>query len=163
MGLPQGAGLTFMTQGSAAARNLKGRRVLVVEDEVLLAWDLERRLYAAGCAAVRCVAVAVDALHELKFWRPDAAVLDIMMRDGRTSLPVADALDELHVPFIFVSGHSRQDLPDRHRERPFMAKPCPATAVADALGNLLLDTLGDADQSRKGPESGTSGGRIFNT
>jgi len=147
MGLPQGADLTFMTPESVMARSLKGRRVLVVEDEVLLAWELERRLYAAGCAAVRCVAVAADALHELKFWRPDAAVLDIMMRDGRTSMPVADALDELGVPFIFVSGHGRQELPDRHRERPFMAKPCPAIVVADALGKLVPDGA-EGEQSR---------------
>ena len=148
MGLPQRADPSFTTQASAPARNLKGKRVLVVEDEVLLAWELERKLYAAGCTAVRCVAVAADALHELKFWRPDAAVLDIMMRDGRTSLPVADALDEQQVPFIFVSGHSRQELPDRHRDRPFMAKPCPATVVVDALGKLTLDMAQhEADQS----------------
>jgi CheY-like chemotaxis protein len=137
MGLPQGGNISFIRPQSAPEPHLKGARVLVVEDEVLLAWEIERQLYAAGCAAVRCVAVAADALHELKYWRPDAAVLDIMMRDGRSSTPVADVLDDLHVPFVFVSAHSRRDLPDRHRERPFLAKPCPASVVVDTLGKLV--------------------------
>ena len=143
MGLPQGGDLSFMTPQSTPGPHLKGTRVLVVEDEVLLAWELERRLYAAGCAAVRCVAVAADALHELRFWRPDAAVLDIMMRDGLPSVPVADALDDLHVPFIFVSAHTRRELPDRHRERPFLAKPCPASVVVETLGRMMLETARD--------------------
>lgn len=141
MGLSQGANLQFSSQESASVRSLKGKRILVVEDEVLLAWELERRLYAAGCAAVRSVAVSAEALHELKYWRPDAAVLDIMMRDGRSSLPVADTLDDLDVAFLFVSGHNPEDLPARHRQRPFLAKPCPSTLVVEALGKLLDHTV----------------------
>jgi hypothetical protein len=76
-------------------------------------------------------------------------VLDIMMRDGLSSVPVADALDDLGVPFIFVSAHGRRELPDRHRERPFLAKPCTASLVVETLGKVASEPVGEGRAHRR--------------
>ena len=117
----------------ADADTLPGSRILVVEDEFILAWELERELYAAGCASVKLVTLVEEALRELRFWQPDGVLLDLRMRDGLSSLPVADVLDERGVPFVIVTGQAPDVVSDRHRDRPFLNKPCPTATILATL------------------------------
>jgi CheY-like chemotaxis protein len=98
------------------------RRILVVEDEALIAMDLERIVRRAGCEVVGPVGRAEEALRLAAEGRPDAAILDIELSDG-DSFAVADALARRRVPFVFVTGSAPAALPERFRGRPLIQKP----------------------------------------
>ena len=116
--------------------DLANRRVLLVEDETLLALDLEMTLAHSGCKVIGAFATARAALAELARSWPDAAVLDLNL-NGETSLAVADALAERGVPFVFVTGYDRDQLPPRHKKAPMVAKPYSGTELVQALQRLL--------------------------
>jgi DNA-binding response OmpR family regulator len=87
------------------------KRVLVVEDEWLLASELSRKLVEAGYGVVGPVATVGDAVERLQDGRPDVAVLDVQL-DGETTLALVPLLTERRIPLLFLSGHSTQDYPD---------------------------------------------------
>jgi DNA-binding response OmpR family regulator len=116
---------------------LTGCRVLLVEDDALIAMDVEGSLNDFGCQVVGPFGSVVDAIAALRTEQPDCAVLDLNL-NGRLAMPIADALSEARVPFLFLSGHSRDVLPDRHRTRPFLSKPY----LERALQATLLELCG---------------------
>ncbi|WP_178130483.1 response regulator [Reyranella sp. CPCC 100927] len=134
------------TSPSRDANRLVGSRILVVEDEFILAWELERELYAAGCASVRLVTLVEEALRELRFWQPDGVLLDLRMRDGLSSLPVADVLHDLGVPFVIVTGQNPDAVSERHRARPFLHKPCPTATILATLSRIMDEPVSTDDQ-----------------
>lgn len=89
---------------------LTGKRVLLVEDEFLVALLVEDALTEAGCVVLgpfSRVRQALDALHGLEV---DAAVLDVNVA-GEMVFPVAEALEARGVPFLFVTGYGQSVLP----------------------------------------------------
>jgi DNA-binding NtrC family response regulator len=109
---------------------LAGRHVLIVEDEPLIAMDLEMVLNEAGCASVSTATTLADAIAQIGTRRFDVAVLDVTLH-GSKVYPAADALAEQAVPFLFMTGHSSNVVPERHRGRPVLGKPYgPTTLVA---------------------------------
>jgi len=109
--------------------------VLVVEDEALIAMDLESSLIALGFDVVGPVMSVKEALERIGSHRLDAAILDIKLR-GEMVFPVADALVALGVPFVIVTGQSLAVLPDHLRDRPTMLKPYSKTELMSVLENL---------------------------
>jgi hypothetical protein len=69
-------------------------------------------------------------------YQPDAAILDVDL-DGHLSFPVADALALRNVPFLWLSGSSRDRLPEHYRVRPFVGKPLVPAVILGALTDLL--------------------------
>ena len=109
-------------------------RVLVVEDEPLIGLDVGDLLADAGynvAGPFRSVIAALDSIaHEC----PATAVLDVCL-GSETGLPVADALTEKGIPFVWVTGYPPSVLPERYRDRPFVAKPFSTAALLDALAS----------------------------
>jgi DNA-binding response OmpR family regulator len=101
---------------------LADRRVLIVEDETLLALDLEMTLAECGCHVVGPVGSVAAAIEAVALGPPDMAVLDLNL-NGESAVPIADALVERGVPFVFVTGHDRDHLPERHRDAAIVGKP----------------------------------------
>ena len=92
---------------------LAGRRILVVEDDYLLAESLNDLLVEAGINVVGPVGSVPDALSLVASGQAiDGALLDVNVR-GQAVFPVADALMERGVPFSFCSGYDRYTLPQR--------------------------------------------------
>lgn len=110
-------------------------RILVVEDDVLLSMDVETILSDSGYD-VEVVNSLADALRKLAEGYPDGAVLDINLK-GTPSFPAADALSDAGIPFLVLSGHSRDFLPPRHRDRPFVQKPYYAAHLVRVLGSMM--------------------------
>jgi DNA-binding response OmpR family regulator len=79
--------------------------VLVVEDEIFVALEIEHTLTVAGYRVIGPVTTIGGALRALSLQRPDVAVLDFEV-DGETVTPVAVALNQMMVPFIISSGAS---------------------------------------------------------
>ena len=112
------------------------QQILIVEDEPLIAMMLEDFLdvldkQSAGTAD--CVAAALAAIEGGSV---DAAILDVNLRGGETSAPIADALAARGIPFIFATGGSGDSVDDRFRDRPRLMKPFTMDGVAKALEAL---------------------------
>ena len=98
------------------------KRILVVEDEFLIALDIVAALEAGGFVAVGPLASIDEALDALEGGEIDGALLDANL-GGHSVGPLADALAARGLPFAFVSGYGREQLPPRHRDAPLVRKP----------------------------------------
>ena len=116
---------------------IAGAKVLVVEDEFMVALELEQALCDLGYAVLGPAASAEDALRLLERERPDAATLDVRLRDGRVT-PVAERLRAAGVPFVLVTSCGEGELPEPVlREAPRLDKPCDARGLRPAIARLL--------------------------
>ena len=112
---------------------LKGRRLLVVEDEYLIAADLADVLTGQGANVIGPAGSIKDALDMLATERQlDGAILDINVR-GERVYPVADALRARGVPFVFATGYDSWVIPDAFANVPRLEKPVRAAALARLL------------------------------
>lgn len=113
---------------------LSGTRVLLVEDETLLAMQLEAALAELGCQVVGPVAQLDAAKRMIRRAGFDCALLDIDLR-GRPAYPLAELLDGRGVPYGFVTGYQPDSVAARFRRtRRVLHKP----VDADQLKALLL-------------------------
>jgi DNA-binding response OmpR family regulator len=111
---------------------LAGLRVLVVEDEAVIATEVEHGLKAAGCLVVGPAASMDGALSLLDRQQVDAALLDINL-NGELVFPVADLLVARQVPFVFLTGYDERIIPGRFRSRSVCRKPCGPQRMLGAL------------------------------
>jgi two-component sensor histidine kinase len=115
--------------------SLRGARVLIVEDAVLLALELETGLSDAGAEVIGPAYELEEAMALLD--RPiDAAVLDANL-NGRSVTPVAEALAARHVPFVFATGYGEAGGAPGGFDAPVIRKPYDVTQVAAAVAELL--------------------------
>jgi DNA-binding response OmpR family regulator len=111
---------------------LEGRRVLVADDEPLIAMDLAEELEAAGAFVLGPASTIEDAMALFTSGRVDAAVLDIQLGD-ELIYPLADRLAVDGVPFVFITGCQTATIPEAYADVPVCDKPFPSNSVAAAL------------------------------
>ena len=125
-----------MTRVAGGGRGLAGLRVLVVEDDPLIAMEVEELLRAEGCDVVGPAYNVAGALALAERERLDAALLDVNLA-GELVFPVAQALARRSVPFVFVTASGVGALDPAYTGHPIIAKPfapdCFAAEVAAAL------------------------------
>ena len=102
--------------------SLAGCRVLVVEDETLIAVEIEETLRELGCVVVGAVGKLDAALRLAAEEALDAAILDVAIRGGHV-FPVAERLLARGVPFVLASGYGDWALPETLRDQPRLTKP----------------------------------------
>ncbi len=117
---------------------LSGRRILVVEDEMLVLMNIEYMLADLGCGSVTAAATVDQALALIETQAFDAAVVDVNL-NGHESYPVADALGVRSVPFAFSTGYSDEGMRDDYRNRPVLRKPYQLAGLVTVLKRLLDD------------------------
>lgn len=111
--------------------------ILIVEDEPLIAMMLEDFVEMLDHACAASVDNVADALEAVGSGQFDCAILDVNLRDGEPSWPVADALDDAGINFAFASGGQNDSVPERHAGRPFLQKPFTLDSVREACENAL--------------------------
>jgi CheY-like chemotaxis protein len=116
-----------MRDGESVARpngaGLHGLKVLVAEDEALVALDLACTLRELGCDVLPAAPSVAGALAILGAERPDVALLDVSLADG-SAAPVAAALAAAGVPFAVVTGHAAGGIGEAAlRGAPHLGKP----------------------------------------
>jgi len=118
---------------------LSSRRILIVEDESLVAMLLETILEDMGCVTVGPISNIEDALALLSSDEAgtlDGALLDVNVA-GREVFPVAEVLKARGVPFVFSTGYGQGGLPDEWRNQATIQKPFTEAAVEQALMTAL--------------------------
>ena len=111
-------------------------RVLVLEDEPLIAMLIQDWLEDLGCEVVGPALTVVQALTLIEQKKPDAAILDISV--GATdSSPVADELRMRNVPYAFATGRDGSGIASRHATAPILAKPYDQAGIQSVLSELL--------------------------
>jgi DNA-binding response OmpR family regulator len=121
------------------ARYDLGKRVpavLIVEDDVQLGWAIGSCVEEAGYTVAGLAHTVDSALATLGQQTIDAALLDINLQ-GELVYPVAQALAERGVPFVFVTAQARSDIPEAYRDRPMVPKPYYDAALCAALATML--------------------------
>ncbi|GLK78638.1 HWE histidine kinase domain-containing protein [Methylopila turkensis] len=112
-------------------------RLLLVEDQMLIAMDVEAMLAASGMTNVSTSGSAADALRHLMQFAPDAAVLDVNLGDG-TSIAVAEELVRRNIPFVFATGYGdRSMIPEVFSDIPVVRKPYDAQALIRGLEQAI--------------------------
>jgi CheY-like chemotaxis protein len=111
---------------------LRGKRILVVEDEPFIALELEEMVVELGCALAGSVAQIAEALVLIEAGSVDAAVLDVNLGMQKVD-PVADALAAQGCPFVFTTGYGRLGVPSAYNDRAVVEKPFSRDEVAAAL------------------------------
>jgi len=108
-------------------------RVLIMEDEFIVALDLSDMTSDLGFGVEGPYATVADGERALARTRPDAAILDVQLADGEV-FPLADLLVRLGVPIIFHSGHADSaSLLARYPQARSASKPCPSEVIASYL------------------------------
>jgi DNA-binding NtrC family response regulator len=115
------------------ARTLEGLRVLVVDDEMIIALDIESALAEAGAVVIGPASDVAEALALVTRETLSAAVLDVRLGGG-TVEPIAEALFDRGVPFVFYSGQAPNEVSFlRWPKATFVAKPSPSHMLTEAI------------------------------
>jgi DNA-binding response OmpR family regulator len=118
---------------------LTGRRILIVEDEIIVAMDLEDTLTEEGWIVVACVPTVDEALDAIDDFHPEAAILDLNLQ-GRPSHCVAQKMRNQSIPFVIVSGHG--DLQSAHpllASAPLVSKPWNRKLLMSRLNEIFRE------------------------
>jgi DNA-binding response OmpR family regulator len=126
-----------MTEGDPEAARLAGARVLVAEDEAVIALEIDATLREHGCAVLGPTASAADTLALLARERPDAVLLDVELLDGPAT-PVAEACAARGVPFALATGYGEGEIAaPALAAAPRLGKPFTADELRRVLAALL--------------------------
>lgn len=100
----------------------KPKIVLVVEDECLIAMEIQAELEDVGWTVIGPASTASQAIELARQNPLSVSVLDITL-GGSQSFEVAEILDQQNIPFVFLSGHSSSFVPEKFRARTLLSKP----------------------------------------
>jgi CheY-like chemotaxis protein len=115
---------------------LQGKRVLLVEDEDLVAMWVEDMLFDLGCTVAARAANLPEALDKAREGEFDVALLDVSL-NGKQVFPVAELLTERGIPFAFASGYGPAGLPENFRGSLLVPKPFQIEELSKALSVAL--------------------------
>jgi len=115
----------------------EAKRILIVEDKVIIAMDVEDMVSDCGCVPVGPVSNVADGIALVQQTALDGAVLDINLGEERV-WPLAEVLDDQGVQIVLASGYATTEVPARFRDRPMLEKPLSQRALAAALESLGL-------------------------
>jgi len=123
------------TMEDSVSKLLTGKRCLVVDDEFLIALDIQQALEHAGATEVVCAGNATEALAIAGAQRFDIAVLDVRLgRTGGSSLPIAEVLAAAGTPFVFLTGLRGDSAEARaYPDAPVVEKPYDAQVLLAAI------------------------------
>jgi ActR/RegA family two-component response regulator len=111
------------------------KRVMICEDDLLLAMDLAREVEDAGSQVVGTFYSSFDAWNAADVLKPDIAIVDLNLADGESGLPLATHLVEQGCRVIVVSGSSLVHPELGRIPHSFVAKPVPYGVIAELAGS----------------------------
>ena len=130
-------------QQKADFHRLPAPRVLVVEDNTLIAMDLEEILKTYGCQVVGPSCSVTEALTLLADGSVDVAVVDYLLEDG-TAAPLAKALDEKGIPYAICTCAREDEICSLYPRTPILGKPYNPDDVSLVVNSLMASRLASA-------------------
>lgn len=124
-----------MTDGNTTQERLEGLRILLVEDEAMIAMLVEDVLTDGGAKVIGPAGGVQAALEAISREEIDGALLDVNL-GGEQSFEVAEALASRNIPFVFVTGYGGAGVRDRYPQAPTLQKPFLTSDLEDALAGL---------------------------
>ncbi|MDB5652521.1 MAG: signal transduction histidine kinase [Tardiphaga sp.] len=122
--------------------SMRGLSILMVEDQLLIAMDVQTMLAREGTATVETASSVKEALHSLTIFHPDVAILDVNLGNG-SSLPVAHVLVARNIPFVFATGYGETSLiPAELGHVPIVRKPYDIISLIAALTTSMANKRG---------------------
>ena len=125
-----------MTSATPLQSATPAKRILVVEDELMIRMLLEDMLGELGYTVAAEAARIEEALDAAKNADFDIAILDVNL-NGQPISPVADALVARGMPFVFATGYGERGLPEPYRDRPTLKKPFQMDGLKQMLQTAL--------------------------
>lgn len=125
-------------------------RVLVVEDELLLALNLEQLVTGLGFEVVGPVGSLQDAARCAEKESLDAAILDVQLQSGERVYPVADILLWRRIPHMFMTARGHEGIDPAYAGIPLLSKPLQLVDLTLGLGRLLVSNADGQDGPRWG-------------
>jgi CheY-like chemotaxis protein len=125
-----------MTSAMPARPAVPAKRVLVVEDELMIRMLLEDMLGELGYTVAAEAGRLDEALEATKTAEFDLAILDVNL-DGQPISPVVEALVARGTPFVFATGYGERGLPEPYRDRPMLKKPFQIEGLKQMLESAL--------------------------
>jgi CheY-like chemotaxis protein len=111
------------------------RRILVVEDEAMVAMLIEDILMDLGCTLTALATTTAEALIVAASQDFDLALLDVNLGDGETSFPVAELLRHKGTQFAFLTGYGVGGVRADFRDAPVLGKPVDPVELARLLNS----------------------------
>ena len=124
-----------------AEQLLSGRRVLIVEDEMLVLMAMEDMLADLGCTSIAVAASIERALALIEAEPFDLATLDVNL-DGQRSDAIAETLSDHGIPFAFSTGYGGTGVSESYRDHPVLTKPYDNAELTKVLCRLLGSAAG---------------------
>jgi CheY-like chemotaxis protein len=134
------------------------RRILIVEDEMMIAMMIEDFLQELGWDVVGSAGGTERALAMARTTDIDAAILDVNL-NGRDTFGVADILRERHIPFVFATGYGADGVADRFRGVPTLTKPFQRDELDRALHLATAEPRRSVDGGLADPGSQAAPGK----
>jgi DNA-binding NtrC family response regulator len=132
---------------------LAGKRVLIVEDDNILAINLADELASEGAKVIGPAPTVTDALDVIARTDLDGAIVDINLR-GKAAFPVADALADRHIPFVFATGYLvAHHIPARHANVRRFEKPTAPSVICRALEEAMPEASDQGANQRSNPKA----------
>jgi CheY-like chemotaxis protein len=128
--------ISWEGNGMTAEPATPARRILVVEDELMIRMLLEDMLGELGYTVTAEAARIDEALEAARTADFDIAILDVNL-NGQPISPVADALVARGTPFVFATGYGERGLPEPYRDRPTLKKPFQMEGLKQMLDDAL--------------------------
>ena len=116
----------------------KSRRILIVEDEMLIALNLEDMLVQLGHTVVAMATRIPEAMKLAAESDIDLAILDLNL-SVLSSLPVADVLRSRGIPFMFATGYGSSGLTESYRNEIVLGKPYGVSELQNAINRVIFD------------------------
>jgi DNA-binding response OmpR family regulator len=113
------------------------RRILIVEDEVLIAFEISSSLEDMGFEIIGPSVHLDDGFRKATTENIDIAVLDVNLGKGKTSEPIAKVLRARNVPFLFITAYDRDQIQFITDGDLVLTKPLSRVELADALDKIL--------------------------
>lgn len=111
---------------------------MVVEDELLVAMELEDLLEKQGCEVIDTLATIGEALECISRERPEIALLDLNL-DGEPTIAIAHELDKYGIPFVIISGHVETVIREPVLQKaPFIQKPWKNSELLRRIEEMLV-------------------------
>ena len=129
---------------------IENAKILIVDDDVLIAETLSDHLKRLGCKQIRMKHSAADAKKLLSEWLPDLAMLDIRMEHGRSGLELGQLLaTTFHIPFMYITAHADEAITQlilETKPKGYITKPIRENELLINLGMVLNEVIEKEDE-----------------